>query len=54
MVKEFPQVEFIIPPLSCCTDNAAMIGVAGSVAYRHGVRADFNAGANPGMDLEEQ
>lgn len=54
MVKAFPKVEFIIPPLSCCTDNAAMIGVAGSVAYRHGVRADFNAGANPGMDLEEQ
>lgn len=52
MVKEFPKVEFIIPPLSCCTDNAAMIGVAGSVAYRHGVRADFSAGANPGMDLE--
>lgn len=52
MVKAYPHIEFIIPPLSCCTDNAAMIGVAGSVAYRHGERADFHAGANPGMDLE--
>lgn len=54
MVKAYPHVQFIIPPLSCCTDNAAMIGVAGSAAYRHGVRCGFEAGANPGMDLENQ
>ena len=50
--KKYPQVECIIPPLSCCTDNAAMIGVAGSIAYRHGVRAKFDISADPGLDLE--
>ena len=50
--KKYPAVECLIPPLSCCTDNAAMIGVAGSVAYRHGIRADFDVSADPGMDIE--
>ena len=54
LANEYKDVEFIIPPLSCCTDNAAMIGVAGSVAYLHGVRGDFSLTADPGMDLEEQ
>lgn len=51
--KEFPKIKFVIPPLSCCTDNAAMIAVAGSVAYRHGVRGDFSLSADPGMELGE-
>ena len=38
MAKAYPEVTFIIPPLSCCTDNAAMIGVAGTIAYQHGER----------------
>ena len=50
----YPHTEFIIPPLSCCTDNAAMIAVAGSVAYRHGVRGDFSLSADPGFILGEQ
>ncbi|MCI8851557.1 MAG: tRNA (adenosine(37)-N6)-threonylcarbamoyltransferase complex transferase subunit TsaD [Erysipelotrichaceae bacterium] len=49
--REFADVSFVIPPLSCCTDNAAMIAVAGSVAYRHGVRGDFTLTADPGMEL---
>ncbi len=52
--SKYPQIECIIPPLSCCTDNAAMIGVAGSVAYRHGLRADMSLTATPSMDLKEQ
>lgn len=52
LVKEFPDIQFIVPPLSCCTDNAAMIAVAGSVAYRHGVRGDFSLTADPSADLE--
>ena len=51
--KEYSDVEFIIPPLSCCTDNAAMIAVAGTIAYQHGVRADYSLTADPGIDLEE-
>lgn len=52
MKQLYPHIEFIIPPLSCCTDNAAMIAVAGTVAFHKGVRADFTMTANPGIDLE--
>ncbi|WP_270373490.1 tRNA (adenosine(37)-N6)-threonylcarbamoyltransferase complex transferase subunit TsaD [Longicatena caecimuris] len=52
MAKAYPEVIFIIPPLSCCTDNAAMIGVAGTIAYQHGERGDFALTADPGMELE--
>ena len=52
LTSQYPDVEFIIPPLSCCTDNAAMIGVAGTVAYLHGERGDFDLTANTGMELE--
>ncbi|WP_416325469.1 tRNA (adenosine(37)-N6)-threonylcarbamoyltransferase complex transferase subunit TsaD [[Eubacterium] hominis] len=52
LTKEFSDVEFIIPPLSCCTDNAAMIAVAGTIAYQHGVRGDFDLTADPGIELE--
>jgi len=49
--EEFPAVTFIVPPLSCCTDNAAMIAAAGCVAYRHGVRGDFSLTADPSYEL---
>lgn len=52
LATEFPDVEFIIPPLACCTDNAAMIAVAGYIAYTHGVRGDYELTADPGIDLE--
>lgn len=52
MAKAYPEVTFIIPPLSCCTDNAAMIGVAGTIAYQHGERGDFALTADSGMELE--
>lgn len=52
MAKEFPDVDFVIPPLSCCTDNAAMIAVAGYIAYKHGVRGDYSCTADPGLELE--
>ncbi len=51
LCREFPDIRFVVPPLSCCTDNAAMIAVAGSVAYRHGVRGDFSLTADPGAEL---
>jgi N6-L-threonylcarbamoyladenine synthase len=40
-----------IPPLSLCTDNAAMIAAAGSILYEKGVRSDFALNANPGLEL---
>jgi N6-L-threonylcarbamoyladenine synthase len=44
--------ELIIPPLSLCTDNAAMIAAAGSIAYQKGNLATYALNANPGLSLE--
>ncbi|MEH7308551.1 tRNA (adenosine(37)-N6)-threonylcarbamoyltransferase complex transferase subunit TsaD [Neobacillus drentensis] len=47
-----PGIELVIPPLSLCTDNAAMIGAAGSVMFEKGIRANLTLNANPGLDIE--
>ncbi|MEH7480087.1 tRNA (adenosine(37)-N6)-threonylcarbamoyltransferase complex transferase subunit TsaD [Neobacillus drentensis] len=50
--SEKPGIELVIPPLSLCTDNAAMIAAAGSVMFEKGIRADLSLNANPGLDIE--
>jgi N6-L-threonylcarbamoyladenine synthase len=45
-----PDLKITIPPMWCCTDNAAMIGAVAYVAYQHGVRGDLDISANPGLD----
>lgn len=44
--------ELVIPPLSLCTDNAAMIAAAGSIFFEKGKRADYALNANPGLELD--
>lgn len=46
-------IELIIPPLSLCTDNAAMIAAAGTIAYEKGKRATLSLNANPGLDIDQ-
>jgi N6-L-threonylcarbamoyladenine synthase len=48
-MKKIPETELVIPPLSCCTDNAAMIGAAGYIAYQHGLFGGLDAAADPGL-----
>ncbi|NBK97010.1 MAG: tRNA (adenosine(37)-N6)-threonylcarbamoyltransferase complex transferase subunit TsaD [Erysipelotrichia bacterium] len=45
------QVQLLIPPLWCCTDNAAMIATAGYFAYHNGVRADFDVSARSSISM---
>lgn len=47
-------VEFYHPSPIFCTDNAAMIGVAGYYEYRKGVRSGFDLNAVPNLKLGER
>jgi N6-L-threonylcarbamoyladenine synthase len=50
-MRKHPQVKYIIPPLSCCTDNAAMIGASGYVAYNKGIRAGYDIAADASLEM---
>lgn len=43
--------ELLIPPLWCCTDNAAMVATSGYYAYQAGDRADFSVSAKSTMTM---
>lgn len=45
-------IEVIIPPIWCTTDNAAMIAKVGSYLYDRKVFADLNLSANPTWRIE--
>ncbi len=53
MVQEamaaYPETELVIPPLKCCTDNAAMIGAAAYIAWKHEDFGGFEVSADPGL-----
>lgn len=49
MKKFHPDVPMLQAPLKLCGDNAAMIGAAGYVNYKHGDRAGLDLNAVPGL-----
>lgn len=47
------EIEVLIPPLWCCTDNAAMIAKVGSILYDKKIFGDLNDGVDPDWRLED-
>ncbi len=45
-------IPLLIPPLSLCTDNAAMIAAAGTIAYEQGRRSEWDLNANPSLFIK--
>lgn len=48
----YPNVEFTVPPMYCCTDNASMIAIAGDIAYSTGRLADASLTADSSWEIE--
>lgn len=45
-------IPLLIPPLHLCTDNAAMIAAAGTIAYEQGRRSGWDLNANPSLMIK--
>ena len=46
------EIPIQIPSLGLCTDNAAMIAAAGTVAYEQGRRSEWDLNANPSLRIK--
>ena len=44
-------IKLVVPKLSYCTDNGAMIAAAGYYYYKKGLFSDYSLRINPGLDL---
>ena len=51
IADEFPEITIVIPPLSLCGDNAAMIGAAADIQYQAKEFSHYRINAQPGLDL---
>ncbi len=53
-VGEFDRnIDVIIPPLWCCTDNAAMVTILGSKLYDEGYFCDLSVGVDPNWEIDQ-
>ncbi len=55
VLAKFPKigVDPAIPPLWCCTDQAAMIAKLASYLYDEKVFADYDLGVDPNWEIED-
>ena len=53
LTEESP-IKVLFPPMSYCTDNAAMIASAGRVMYEHQMFSSLDLGVKPAYDLERE
>lgn len=55
MQREIPKlgVKIVIPPMWCCTDNAAMIAKVAEHLYERKLFADLNLGVDPNWKIED-
>ncbi|WP_283678062.1 tRNA (adenosine(37)-N6)-threonylcarbamoyltransferase complex transferase subunit TsaD [Lentilactobacillus sp. Marseille-Q4993] len=51
-LAKFSNTELVLVPLSLCGDNAAMIGAAGEMLYRHSISSDATLNADPSLDFD--
>ncbi|WP_057789022.1 tRNA (adenosine(37)-N6)-threonylcarbamoyltransferase complex transferase subunit TsaD [Weissella minor] len=51
LMQQFPDTRYIPVPIALAGDNAAMIGAAGDIAYRHGKRGEWDLNANPALEF---
>ena len=51
--EELSGVDLLIPPLSLCGDNAAMIGAAAYIKFNNGEFSGYDLNAQPGLSFEQ-
>lgn len=51
-INKLDGVELLLPPMSCCTDNAMMIALAAKQMYDLDMFSDLSLGIKPNLDLE--
>jgi N6-L-threonylcarbamoyladenine synthase len=53
MLCDERDIELLMPPIEYCTDNAAMIGIAGYYAYKRGIRGSLSLNAISSIALDK-
>ncbi|GAK29987.1 tRNA N6-adenosine threonylcarbamoyltransferase [Weissella oryzae SG25] len=51
LLADFKTVTYLPVPIELAGDNAAMIGAAGDIAYRHGTRGTWDLNADPTLEF---